>query len=123
MKKYFLGFAILCNQNLFSQISKQQSIDTLHFYINFMSTQYKPAIATVYISGGLPTVFSQTMYIPNNTFMSFRCGSVNPCRVTVDGAYNELNALLANRQFNNGDSIIVNMDKRSIAVINRKKDK
>ncbi|MGG9963638.1 hypothetical protein [Ferruginibacter sp. SUN106] len=123
MKKYFLVFVILCYQNLFSQTSKQQSIDSSRFYINFMSTQYKPAIANIYISGGLPNVFSQTFYIPNNAFMWFRCDSANPCRVNVDGAYNELNALLANRQFNNGDSIIVNMDNKSIAVINRKKDK
>jgi hypothetical protein len=123
MKKYFLVFATLYYQNLFSQPSKQQIIDTSRFYINFMSTRYKPAISTVYISGGLPNVFSQTIYIPNNAFMWFRCGSANPCSINVDGVYNELNALLANRLFNNGDSIIVNMDNKSIAVVNRKKDK
>ena len=123
MKKYFLIFAILYCQNLFSQISKQKTIDTSRFYINFMSTLYKPTIANVYISGGLPNVFSQTLYIPNNTFMWFRCSSVNPCKVNVDGAYLDLNTLLANRQFNNGDSIMVNMDARTITVINRKTDK
>jgi len=121
--KYYIVILILifCHQNSFSQILRNKAVDTSGIYIKFISTQYKPAMTTVYISGWSTNVFSQSLNIPNNYFMWFRCDSIKPCVVNVDYTFPDRKPLLVNGQFYNGDSLVVDMDSRTTKLIGRKK--
>ena len=121
MKKYFTILLIFCSLNLFSQGTVDKGSLPPHIYIKFISDNYKPTGTTVYISGFGLNVFSQSLQIPNKTFMWFRCDSIKPCVINVDYSYPDRKPLLVGGQFYNGDSIIVDMDSRTSRVINREK--
>ena len=120
MKKCLIVLLLFCSQNLFSQNTVDKGLPP-HIYLNFISNNYKPTVATVYISGFGQNVFSQSLQIPNKIFMWFRCDSIKPCVINVDYSYPDKKPLLVSGQFYNGDSIIVDMDSRTSRVINRKK--
>ena len=91
------------------------------FYVRMIYQKYKKGKnVNVYWMDG-DHVYASQIYIPADLYFPIRLNSIKPMTVTFD--FSDLTVppfvLTGDMQFNNGDSILFDIDKRSSTIINK----
>jgi hypothetical protein len=110
-KFILISIMVFISQKSFSQ----------RFYVKCQSDKIKISrICHVYLSGfSNGNVYSESIQIPSKSFWQLRCDSTTSVSLSLDCF--RMQVFTLDERFNNGDSVILDVDNRTAIIINKRK--